>query len=102
MTWVIKSYPTASNRISRVVPVTLVTYTITAVIPPIMSLIPTMIAQVVLATSAGVPVLSGGAAMVCVVALIVAWPHSVLCHIEVEIEIFDPCELFRSAITLER
>ena len=55
-----------------------------------------------MATPVGVPVLSGGAIMACVAALVVAWPHGVLGHVEVELEIFDPLQLFRITISLER
>ena len=40
--------------------------------------------------------------MVCVLALVVAWPHTVLCHFDVELEFFDPSQLFGIAVTLER
>ena len=98
--WVIKSYPTVSSIIYTVVPVILVPYTITAAIPRTTSLIPTTITRVISATSVGVPVLSGVTIMACIVALIVAWPHGVLWHVQVELKIVNPYEIFRLMITL--
>jgi len=40
--------------------------------------------------------------MACGIALVVAWSHGVLGRVEVDLEIFDPLQLFRSTISLER
>ena len=38
----------------------------------------------------------------CIVALEVAWPHTVLRHFKVELEILDPSQLLGSLVTLKR